>query len=277
MSHTLQCSHCQATFDSPKKTTKYCSQVCSGKAFAKRQREQGSWGNPKRYSHTCRECGSVFSSARMNGKDGTPRKFCSKRCSNLATARIPKQYSPETLEKKRRVGRENIERLRQRPDAQENLKAYLHSERNPFRQAEVQQLARTALREKGYSMLNGGNGTGMTVPQKLLSARLGWEAEYVVTTGMGLGSGYPNHYKIDLAEPQLKVAVEIDGKSHELPDRKAQDRKKEAWLQSRGWTVLRFRNQEVLETTDMVVEAILKAAKSSISRPAPATTSLAAS
>jgi len=56
------------------------------------------------------------------------------------------------------------------------------------------------------------------------------------------------------------LAIEIDGNSHCLLSRQAQDRKKENFLKSLGWTVLRFTNQQVIEETKMCVEKIKKGA-----------------
>ena len=59
----------------------------------------------------------------------------------------------------------------------------------------------------------------------------------------GGGKGYPNHYKVDVAWPHLKMGVEMDGDSHGALSRQAQDRKKEAKLFSLGWVILRVKNQ----------------------------------
>jgi very-short-patch-repair endonuclease len=59
-----------------------------------------------------------------------------------------------------------------------------------------------------------------------------------------LTHGYPSHYKIDIAEPKQKIAIEVDGNSHH--SRKALDTKKDAKLRSLGWIVLRFWNRDIL-------------------------------
>jgi len=63
----------------------------------------------------------------------------------------------------------------------------------------------------------------------------------------------PNHYKIDVAFPDVKLGVEIDGASHGSLKRKAQDRKKEKALKLLGWKVLRFSNSVVMKKTKWVV------------------------
>jgi very-short-patch-repair endonuclease len=51
----------------------------------------------------------------------------------------------------------------------------------------------------------------------------------------------PARYRIDIALPQYKIAIECDGKAyHSTPAQKARDRQKDAYLRSKGWKVLRF-------------------------------------
>jgi very-short-patch-repair endonuclease len=48
-------------------------------------------------------------------------------------------------------------------------------------------------------------------------------------------------YFIDFAFHQLKIALEIDGKQHNLPDRKQKDSEKDSLLASKGWQVYRIK------------------------------------
>ena len=97
--------------------------------------------------------------------------------------------------------------------------------------------------------MRGGNGTGLTEPQAFMMDVLGagWIAEFALSLGQRQ-AGYPTHYKLDLANPALKIGVELDGNSHYA--RKAQDEKKDAKLASLGWTVLRFWNRDILNWRD---------------------------
>ena len=53
---------------------------------------------------------------------------------------------------------------------------------------------------------------------------------------------YPcGRYFIDFAIHDRKIALEIDGKQHEMVERKASDVKKDAHLSSAGWTVHRIK------------------------------------
>jgi very-short-patch-repair endonuclease len=103
----------------------------------------------------------------------------------------------------------------------------------------------------------------------MLADRLGWPMEFIVRTKMPRGSGYPPHYKIDIAEPALQVAAEVDGQSHLAKERIAQDVKKDEFLEYEGWIVVRVRNEEVLDDCESVAQRIL----SSTSKHPLATTS----
>ena len=129
---------------------------------------------------------------------------------------------------------------------------------NPMKRAEVREKVSTTLRIMNWKpKVRGGNGKGPTPAQLLLASSLGWDMEYVVCTGHYRdGSGYPTNYKIDIANPTLKIAIEVDGFSHGTIKRKMQDMKKEEFLTGLGWKVLRFKNKEILENLSDCLEKI---------------------
>lgn len=128
---------------------------------------------------------------------------------------------------------------------------------NPMHKPLVREKVRTSLRAMGWKPpVRGGNGHGMTVHESLIACALGW-APVIYTTKAGTGSGYPNHYKIDVGNEKLKVAIEIDGPSHSSLKIKAWDLKKEEFLRSRGWSVLRFSNQEISGNLQKCVDAVM--------------------
>lgn len=139
--------------------------------------------------------------------------------------------------------------------------------RNPMHRAETRAKVSETLRAIGHKpRIRGGNGRGMTKPQLALYEALGadWIVEFVIPTHMSRVNtyGYPGHFKIDLALPGAKLAVEVDGGSHATIARQQQDSRKEAFLSSIGWTVLRFRNRDVLSGLNTCLDAI----RSTISR-----------
>ena len=97
----------------------------------------------------------------------------------------------------------------------------------------------------------------MPKPQRMLLDLLGptWLPEYTVSLGKRL-KGYPTHYKLDLAWPERRIAVEVDGYSHVALVRRRQDQKKDEKLAALGWLVLRFTNKEVLTSSESVAEKI---------------------
>jgi hypothetical protein len=148
--------------------------------------------------------------------------------------------------------------------------------KNPMHDPVAKAKMETSLRARGWKPpVRGGNGHGPTAAQLLLASTLGWGMEFVVATGHCRdGSGYPTAYKIDIANPILKIAIEVDGHSHAVLSRKKQDQKKTAFLQSLGWSVLRFLNREVTDDLAGCVQTVL----STISKlPRTTTTSPTAS
>jgi very-short-patch-repair endonuclease len=51
--------------------------------------------------------------------------------------------------------------------------------------------------------------------------------------------------EVDFHWPELKLVVEIDGPHHDTAHQRAKDRTRDALLEARGWTVLRFRATDV--------------------------------
>lgn len=60
----------------------------------------------------------------------------------------------------------------------------------------------------------------------------------------------------DYGFPESKLIVEIDGDTHATAAGAAHDRRRTAWLTTRGWRVLRFSNRDVLGNLDGVLGAI---------------------
>lgn len=94
---------------------------------------------------------------------------------------------------------------------------------------------------KAFGGRGHGNGGVPTASEKegarILSG-LGFEPELVVPTHQRT----PKYYRIDLAHRAAMVAVEIDGSSHSPRARRASDERKDSFLRSVGWEVLRFRD-----------------------------------
>ncbi len=78
-----------------------------------------------------------------------------------------------------------------------------------------------------------------------------------------LTSSYVHEYKcgswfIDFANLKKKIALEIDGKQHELPERKFSDEKKDIFLAENGWKVVRFKWRRISkEVREELVKILL--------------------
>jgi very-short-patch-repair endonuclease len=68
-------------------------------------------------------------------------------------------------------------------------------------------------------------------------------------------------YIVDFYSPQLKLAIEIDGKSHDTQSKQEYDAIREKEIKELGINILRFRNHEVLDELDNVVKKIESAIK----------------
>lgn len=202
------------------KMTPQCSPACKEKLRAARR---------KKVTAPCKQCGKMVM---LQGRKGLEQArigaiYCSDACKRTWTS----ERSRKTMVKLNRR------------TASQRMK-----ERNPMHDTDTRAKVSATLRSMGWGPTQrGGNGRGPTEPQKTLSEVLGWPTEVVVCTKMPRGSGYPTNYKLDIGEPELMVGIEIDGSSHCSRKRQEQDAKKEEFLTSLGWTVLRFTNAEVMD------------------------------
>ena len=130
---------------------------------------------------------------------------------------------------------------------------------NPMHDPATREKMINAMKKHGVKpRVLGGNGRGLTKGQKLLLAWLGrgWWPELVIPTEIS-APDVPTNYKVDIANIWYGIAIEIDGGSHKGAVARAEDARKEAFLKSKGWNVLRFRNKEVLTETERVKAEIL--------------------
>lgn len=130
---------------------------------------------------------------------------------------------------------------------------------NPMHNPEIREKTLEALKKHGVKPKTiGGNGRGLTKGQKLLLSWLGrgWWPELVIPTEIS-APDVPTNYKVDIANVWYGIAIEIDGGSHRGEIGRAEDERKDTFLKSKGWSVLRFRNKEILNETERVKAEIL--------------------
>jgi hypothetical protein len=209
-----------------------CSQECK---LARREKRRA-------VLHTnCSECGKeliLTGGQRSNVVGRGTKPLCSPECRKTFRAKIAAiarlSYDPE----------ESRRRMR---------------ERNPMHDPVAKAKAAASLRKRDWRPpVQGGNGKGPTKPQEMLAVALGWLMEHVVPTGAPKinPEGLPNHYKIDIADPITMTAIEVDGPSHNNLLAHRRDAKKDNFLRSRGWFVLRFSNADVLRNLDACVQRV---------------------
>ena len=65
----------------------------------------------------------------------------------------------------------------------------------------------------------------------------------------------------DFVAHSCKLIVEVDGESHDFLSRLQQDALRDRWLESRGYRVLRFTNDDVMKNLEGVVLTIAEVAE----------------
>jgi len=81
-------------------------------------------------------------------------------------------------------------------------------------------------------------------------------------------------YILDFYCAKARLAIEIDGVSHDMGDRSERDCRRDAWLQERGITVVRIPARDMLKV-ETVADAIVRMALEMTSGAAAPTTALA--
>ncbi len=202
----------------------------------------------KPFTAACANCGkTVIVKTKARGAvayksyeqyKATGRVYCCKRCCELYKRMlISKKMSTKSIKRKKQLS--------------EWMK-----KNNPMKNKSSRDKLSRTLKRIGHKPTP--IGAEISKPQQKLFDALGrgWVLEHVVTTNMPRGSGYPTNYKIDIAHPVLKIAIEVDGATHFGEAARKRDRRKEAFLQSRKWKVIRFTNAEILDNVNNCVNKI---------------------
>ena len=214
----------------------YCSRECGLAAIGDANRRKG-----KTATMACFHCRKeiVVSGKALSAAKSRSRAYCSPECSAAAAALMSSVRMAETNKR----------------HASKRMK-----ERNPMMKPSARAKMAGTLRAIGHQpRVRGGKGHGLTVPQSALLTALGpdWTPEFVIKTGNPRMRGLATHYTIDIAHLESMIAVEVDGGSHYAIARRKVDDAKEELLRGRGWTVLRFSNEEVTERLAACVQTVL--------------------
>ena len=230
------CSVCGTVFQ-PKswncKMTPYCSTKCKAEARAKRA---------KKVMATCLQYGSEFEVlGRKLYQVTTGRTYCSKKCSSLAQAAASSLRMSET---NRKYASDRMKNNNPMANDATRLKMSQSLKGRPFKN-------------------RGGNGQYTAHQQKLFDGlcnlySVGFAMEFPVCTAEASVSfdRLPNCYKVDIGYPSQKIAIEVDGRSHNSKTAKEKDALKTKVLEALGWKVLRFSNEEVDRNLNACVQAV---------------------
>ena len=129
-------------------------------------------------------------------------------------------------------------------------------ENNPMRNQSTRDKVSASMSGRTF-LARGGNGT-TTEPQRQLATALSLPMEYAIVTAAvkGLFPSLPNAYKVDIADPALKLAIEVNGRTHRQPKWTYLDRRKTEVLSALGWSMLRFTNEEAMTGLQACVETV---------------------
>lgn len=193
--------------------------------------------------YTCIQCNKKFKINEFNKRKiwrykKTGRFYCSEKCTKEFCSKLASEFMKKTNAR-----------------FKEYYKKRMKEDNPSFNQEVINKVHET--KKKNGSLhkppiKQGGNGKEKPLPVLMLNKVLNWELNHIVLTGVR--EYYPTHYKLELANIEYKIAIEIDGPS--AYSRKELSKKKETYLNSLGWTVIRFKNQEVLKNLEGCLKKI---------------------
>lgn len=115
------------------------------------------------------------------------------------------------------------------------------------------------MKAKPFSGIQGGNGKSNEL-QKCFAEALGdkWVIEASIITSKNQRSllNVPNCYKVDVYNEDLKVAIEIDGRTHNNPIAREKDSKKDRVLEELGIKVIRIKRGCLSHNFDKIVDSL---------------------
>jgi len=200
---------------------------------------------------------------------------CSKECSmNIFYYGTKENYSPRINNRKGynnncvKCGKDFISETKNQKHCSNKCAAYISSERmkikNPMFDEATRLKARKTLIEMNHKpIIQGGNGRGATIYQLTLYNELtkynnSFEMELIESTKPYIKEfKAPTHYKIDIGSRIYKLAIEIDGTSHNSKKVQECDQRKTALLNLKGWRVLRLSNLQIQKELENCVQMVL--------------------
>lgn len=194
---------------------------------------------------TCEWCASVTAIPMRRRTD--PPRFCGRSCSAKWRTAQPQFKSALSRGGKTAAAKGGLVARWQEPEFREQNRQRMTA-LNPMANLATSERVAAMKRGKPFPVVRGGNGCGLTKPQEMILASFPSvvsEFSVGVPSSIRLGSGV-RRYSLDLAMPERKLGIEVDGASHTTRKGRERDARKDAILASLGWSVLRVRNEDVL-------------------------------
>jgi very-short-patch-repair endonuclease len=87
---------------------------------------------------------------------------------------------------------------------------------------------------------------------------LWWELRRLREPGLHFRRQAPfGPYVVDFLCHGARLVIEVDGGVHDAVGRKHEDTERQAWIESRGYALVRFTNAQVMQDVGAVVRAII--------------------
>ena len=97
--------------------------------------------------------------------------------------------------------------------------------------------------------------------------RLWWKLRREQIGGLNFRRQHPlGPYVLDFYCPSIQLAIEIDGGLHNEPAAQIKDERRTRWLNTKGVTVLRFWNNDVMGNMNGVLHEIMRISQSLVLR-----------
>lgn len=192
---------------------------------------------------------------------GQPTKnkaFCSMSCNGKYATTTPEGREKfYTKERARKISASKLLMHKDHPEYANRFRQRQLKNNTASPVAVREKISRSLLAIGHAPPIRRGNGWGPTKPEKILLDKFP-EAKnnFPVKTGALSGSGFPACYKVDVAFPNIRLAVEVDGQSHRSPLGRERDNKRDRCLMGLGWNVLRFTNKAILTRPEEVMRTI---------------------
>lgn len=226
----------------------------------------------KKIVKNCPVCNSKFETQLNHPREKT---VCSHTCSNIYfkrnSAESNKKKSETLIKYYIKLGRHSgiINGIKKCLTCGNEFKAssnnhkYCSKECRPKRI--ITEKTKLKLKELALQRVTDGTHTGWKSREK---CNRSWAEQFVETEILNVLGFYKDiHFKteyyqgkwfIDFAFVKDKIAIEIDGRQHNLPERKAKDKEKDLWLVNNGWVVYRIPWKKPNEQTKIKLTNIIK-------------------